>query len=97
MPSRIASFLTLFRLAIPELFAYFEDEQVPYLQVAMSWVRTLFAKEMCLGNVLRLWGKPIPLCLRGVRVDGSDAYLAAEDMFELHCYTCVAVLLTCKE
>lgn len=29
--------------------------------------------------------------------DLSDAYLAAEDFFELHCYTCVAVLLTCKE
>jgi hypothetical protein len=28
---------------------------------------------------------------------GSDAYFAAEDMFELHCYVCVAVLATCKE
>lgn len=26
-----------------------------------------------------------------------DAYLAADDMFELHCYVCVAVLATCKE
>ena len=26
-----------------------------------------------------------------------DAYLAAEDMFELHCYVSVAVLATCKE
>ncbi|RSH87357.1 hypothetical protein EHS25_003266 [Saitozyma podzolica] len=81
MPSRLASLLTLFRLAQPELFEYFEDEQVPYIQVAMSWVRTLLSKEMWLLDVLRLW----------------DAYLAAEDMFELHCYVCVAVLSTCKE
>jgi hypothetical protein len=60
MPSRLASLLTLFRLAQPELFEYFEDEQVPYIQVAMSWVRTLLSKEMWLGDVLRLWGEAHP-------------------------------------
>ncbi|ORY34029.1 hypothetical protein BCR39DRAFT_518178 [Naematelia encephala] len=57
LPSRIASLVTLFRLSLPELFAYFEDEQVPYIDVAMSWSKTLLAREMWLGNVLRLWGK----------------------------------------
>lgn len=81
IPHRLASFLTLFRRALPDLFNYFEDEQVQYVDVAMSWMATLFSKEMWLENVLRLW----------------DAYLAAEDMFELHCYVSVAVLATCKE
>ncbi|WWC62170.1 uncharacterized protein I303_104763 [Kwoniella dejecticola CBS 10117] len=81
IPSRLASFLTLFRIALPELHSYCEDEQVPYVQVAMSWMTTLLAKEMWLGDILRLW----------------DAYLASDDMFALHCYVCVAILATCKE
>jgi hypothetical protein len=48
--------LTLFRMAQPELFSYFEDEQVRYQDIVLSWVQTLFAKEMWLGNVMRLWG-----------------------------------------
>ena len=56
IPHRLATFLTLFRRALPELFDYFEDEQVPYVDVAMSWMQTLFSKEMWLENVLRLWG-----------------------------------------
>ena len=55
--SRLAMFLTLFKMAIPELFLYFEDEQVRYVDIGLSWVRTLFAREMWLGNVLRLWGE----------------------------------------
>ncbi|BEJ07461.1 hypothetical protein CcaverHIS641_0407300 [Cutaneotrichosporon cavernicola] len=81
LPSRLGTMLGLFRVAIPELHAYFEDEQVPMTTVAMSWMTTLLAREMWLGDVLRLW----------------DSYFAAEDMFALHCYVCVAVLLTCKE
>ncbi|KAK8864418.1 hypothetical protein IAR55_001666 [Kwoniella newhampshirensis] len=81
LPSRLASFLTLFRLAIPELHSYCEDEQVPFVQVGLSWMTTLLSKEMWLGDVLRLW----------------DAYLASDDMFALHCYVCVAILATCKE
>ena len=56
MPSRLASFLTLFRLAQPELFGYFEDEQVPYLQVGMAWMSSLLARELWLSDLLRLWG-----------------------------------------
>jgi hypothetical protein len=57
LPSRLASLLTLFRLAQPELFAYFEDEQVRYVEIATSWLTTLLSKEMWLGDVLRLWGE----------------------------------------
>lgn len=57
LPSRLASLLTLFRLSQPELFSYFEDEQVRYVEVATSWLTTMLAKEMWLGDVLRLWGE----------------------------------------
>lgn len=57
LPSRLASLLTLFRLSQPELFSYFEDEQVRYVEVATSWLTTMLAKEMWLGDILRLWGK----------------------------------------
>lgn len=56
LPSRLGTMLGLFRLALPELHAYFEDEQVPMTQVAMSWMTTLLSREMWLGDVLRLWG-----------------------------------------
>ncbi|ORX36671.1 hypothetical protein BD324DRAFT_460250 [Kockovaella imperatae] len=81
LPSQLASLLLLVRQALPELFSFFEDEQVPYVQVAMGWLKSLLSREMWLGDVLRLW----------------DAYLASTDMFALHCYVCVAVLATCKE
>ena len=73
--------LTLFRLALPELFSYFEDEQIPYVQIAVRWMTTLLSQEMWLSDLMRLW----------------DAYFASDDMFELHCYVCVAILGTCKE
>ena len=57
MPSRLASLLTLFRHALPDLWSYFEDEQVPYLEIATSWLQTMLAKELWLSDVLRLWGQ----------------------------------------
>lgn len=92
LPSRLGTMLGLFRLALPELHAYFEDEQVPMTQVAMSWMTTLLSREMWLGDVLRLWGEP-----RYLIQLTSDSYFASNDMFELHCYVCVAILATCKE
>lgn len=60
LPSRLASLLTLFRQSQPELFSYFEDEQVRYVEVATSWLTTMLSKEMWLGDVLRLWGEYLP-------------------------------------
>lgn len=56
MSSRLATLLTLFRLAQPELYAYFEDEQVRFIEIAQGWLTTMLSKEMWLGDVLRLWG-----------------------------------------
>lgn len=57
MSYRLASLLTLFRQSQPELFSYFEDEQVRYVEIASSWLTTMLSKEMWLGDVLRLWGE----------------------------------------
>ena len=57
IPSRLASLLTLFHQALPDLHSYFEDEQVPYVAVFLNWLTTLLAREMWLGDVLRLWGE----------------------------------------
>lgn len=94
LPSRLGTMLGLFRLALPELHAYFEDEQVPMTQVAMSWMTTLLSREMWLGDVLRLWGTYVR---SWHSADAQDSYFASHDMFELHCYVCVAILATCKE
>ncbi|RYF19338.1 MAG: hypothetical protein EOO77_10410, partial [Oxalobacteraceae bacterium] len=41
----------------PELYAYFEDEQLRFMDIATGWLSTMLSKEMWLGDVLRLWGK----------------------------------------
>jgi len=56
MPERLASLLTLFRLAQPDLYAYFEDEQLRFMDIATGWLSTMLSQEMWLGDVLRLWG-----------------------------------------
>lgn len=56
MPDRLSSLLTLFRLAQPELYAYFEDENLRFMDIATGWLSAMLSKEMWLGDVLRLWG-----------------------------------------
>jgi hypothetical protein len=58
MPDRLSSLLTLFRLAQPELYAYFEDENLRFMEIATGWLSSMLSKEMWLGDVLRLWGEP---------------------------------------
>jgi len=62
MPERLATLLTLFRLAQPDLYAYFEDEQLRFTDIATGWLSTMLSKEMWLGDVLRLWGEYLLLC-----------------------------------
>ena len=57
MPDRLSSLLTLFRLAQPELYAYFEDENLRFMEIATGWLSSMLSKEMWLGDVLRLWGE----------------------------------------
>ena len=56
VPQRVATFLTLFRTTLPELYAYFEAEEVDILAVATSWLQHLLAREMQTHDLMRLWG-----------------------------------------
>ena len=55
--SRVATFLRLFRRTLPELFAYFEEEEVDVVGLASRWLQDLLASEMQMQDLLRLWGE----------------------------------------
>lgn len=84
----VVTFNTLFRQALPDLYAYFEEEAVSVHQWLPSWLRSLLARELPMPCVLRLW----------------DIYFAHEQQaaredapLELHLYVCLAILQLCME
>ncbi|EDP42811.1 hypothetical protein MGL_3011 [Malassezia globosa CBS 7966] len=81
VPQRVATFLTLFRTTLPELYAYFEAEEVDILAVATSWLQHLLAREMQTHDLMRLW----------------DTYFAVPDLLDLHLYVCLAILTNCRD
>ena len=81
IPQRVATFLTLFRKTLPELYAYFEAEEVDILSVATSWLQHLLAREMQSHDLMRLW----------------DTYFAVPDLLDLHLYVCLAILTNCRD
>lgn len=54
---RMSHFLALFRHFLPDLHAYFEEEAVDMRELAHAWLEGLFAKEMQIGMLMRVWGK----------------------------------------
>lgn len=79
---RVASFITLFRTALPDLYNYFEEEEVEIQEWATSWLQNVLAREMRLDDLIRLW----------------DTYFSLrEGMFDLHRFVCLAVLVYLKE
>jgi hypothetical protein len=52
---RVAQFTSLLRVALPDLYNYFEEEEVNIREWATSWQRFLLAKELPLFCVQRLW------------------------------------------
>lgn len=56
LPQRVSAFLTLFRTSLPELYSYFEEEEVDVVGFATSWLRHLLAGELRIDDLLRLWG-----------------------------------------
>ncbi|PWO00379.1 hypothetical protein FA09DRAFT_327820 [Tilletiopsis washingtonensis] len=81
LPARVSAFLTLFRTTLPDLYAYFEEEEVDVVGFATAWLRHLLAAEMCIDDLLRLW----------------DTYFAIPDPLDLHLYICIAILTNCKD
>lgn len=49
-------FLSIFRQFVPDLYSYFEEEAVDMRELAHAWLDGLFAKEMQIGMLMRLWG-----------------------------------------
>ncbi|KAK9768010.1 hypothetical protein K7432_001695 [Basidiobolus ranarum] len=77
----VAKFLTLFRISIPDLYNYFQEEEVDLNEWATSWLLHLLAKELPLECLLRLW----------------DSYFSSNDFLELHLYVCIAMLRYYKD
>ncbi|KAF9935545.1 hypothetical protein KVV02_003638 [Mortierella alpina] len=77
----VASFMTLFRTCIPDLYSYFEEEEVDIKEWAASALQFVLSRELSLENTMRLW----------------DTYFAVPDWIELHPYFCLAVLKHLKE
>ena len=69
----LALFLMLFRKLHPDLYAYFEDNQLNPNEWALQWLRTLLANILPLHNIVRLW----------------DTYLASDEGLHLHIYVCL--------
>lgn len=55
LSDRVLHFMTLFRVAIPDLWNYFQEEEVSCLNWVTSWHQFLLSKELNLECVLRLW------------------------------------------
>ncbi|KAI9137319.1 ankyrin repeat-containing protein [Paraphysoderma sedebokerense] len=70
---QVAHFVTLFRMLLPDLYSYFEEEEVDPNEWATSWLQCLLSKELPLDCVLRLW----------------DTYFSDRDGLNLHIYVCL--------
>lgn len=77
----VASFMTLFRTCIPDLYSYFEEEEVDIKEWAASALQFVLSRELSLENTMRLW----------------DTYFAVPDWIELHPFFCLAILRHLKE
>ncbi|KAJ2809024.1 hypothetical protein H4R20_000447 [Coemansia guatemalensis] len=73
---RVAQFLSYFRTLLPELYNYFEEEELDVGEWASSWLRNLLAKELPTSCLLTLW----------------DVYFSLPDFMEFHPFVCLAIL-----
>jgi hypothetical protein len=73
--NRLVNFTTLFRTVLPDLYDYFEEEEVRIQDWAVSWLRFLLAKELPMECLVRLW----------------DCYFSATDGLDLHPFVCLGM------
>ncbi|KAK4046161.1 hypothetical protein OIV83_006302 [Microbotryomycetes sp. JL201] len=81
LSARMSFFLMLFRQFLPDLHAYFEEEAVDMRELASAWLDDLFAREMQIATLMRVW----------------DVYFSINDPLEFHTYVCLSILMTLKE
>ncbi|KAN0063455.1 hypothetical protein ACQY0O_003901 [Thecaphora frezii] len=78
---QVARLVGLVRTMLPELYAYFEEEEVDIVGFGTRWLEHLLAGELRVEDLLRLW----------------DTYFAVADPMDLHVYVCIAILTHCKD
>jgi len=81
LQDQLSRFMMYFQSVHPELFNYFEEEELLPNDWAMSWLKYVLSHELPFECVLRLW----------------DTYFANPDGFDLHIYVCIAILRNCTE
>ncbi|KAF9912456.1 hypothetical protein EC991_010543 [Linnemannia zychae] len=80
----VAKFMTLFHTCIPDLYSYFEEEEVDIKEWAASALQYMLSRELTLENTMRLW----------------DTYFSipeAAGWIDFHPYFCLAILKHMKE
>ncbi|KAJ1978168.1 hypothetical protein H4R33_006044 [Dimargaris cristalligena] len=78
--TRVARFITLFRLTLPELFNYFQEEEVDMNEWISSWLLGLLTRELPLDNIISLW----------------DHYFSHDTFIHFHTYVGLAILKFCR-
>eukprot|EP01104_Vermistella_antarctica_P002767 TRINITY_DN12986_c0_g1_i1.p1 TRINITY_DN12986_c0_g1~~TRINITY_DN12986_c0_g1_i1.p1 ORF type:complete len:294 (+),score=57.21 TRINITY_DN12986_c0_g1_i1:330-1211(+) len=73
----VGQFITFFRVILPQLYCYFEEEEIDANAWVPSWLGFLLARELNLVCLYRLW----------------DTYLSCDLGLELHTYVCLAILV----
>jgi len=81
LQDKLSRFMMYFRSVHPELYNYFEEEELLPNEWAMSWLKYLLSHELPFECVLRLW----------------DTYFAGSDGLDLHIYVCIAILKNCTD
>ncbi|KAI8354757.1 rab-GTPase-TBC domain-containing protein [Mortierella sp. GBAus27b] len=79
----VAKFMTLFHTCIPDLYSYFEEEEVDIKEWAASALQFVLSRELPLENTMRLW----------------DTYFATPEAgwMDLHPFACLAILKHLKD
>ena len=78
---KISKLIMYLRTVAPELFNYFEEEELLPTDWATSWLSFLLARELPLESILRLY----------------DTYWSNLDGLDLHLFVCIAILINCSE
>ncbi|KAF9576827.1 hypothetical protein EC968_003334 [Mortierella alpina] len=82
----VAKFMTLFHTCIPDLYSFFEEEEVDIKEWAASALQFVLSRELTLENTLRLWDTYFAI-----------PFEAADTWIDLHPYFCLAILKHLKE
>ncbi|KAF9178786.1 hypothetical protein BGZ51_008802 [Haplosporangium sp. Z 767] len=79
----VARFMTLFHACLPDLYSYFEEEEVDIKEWSASALQFFLSRELTLENTMRLW----------------DTYFAIPNAgwIEFHPFFCLAILKHLKD